>query len=99
EVSSRFEAGLEVFATDFDQYMRANVFEPFGMGASRYVWNDNLQNYASPHDAEGKPSAKRKTKATTAARYGAAGGLHTTPTDYAKFLIEVIKPKTSDPFR
>ena len=98
EVSSRYEAGLEVFATDFDQYMRANVFEPFGMGAV-YVWNDTLRNYAAPHDAEGKPSAKRKTRATTAARYGAAGGLHTTPTDYAKFLIEVIKPKASDAFR
>jgi len=99
EVSSRYEAGLEVFATDFDQYMRANLFEPFGMRASVYVWNDTLRNYATPHDAEGKPSAKRKTRATTAARYGAAGGLHTTPTDYAKFLIEVIKPKASDAFR
>ena len=99
QVSSRFEAGLEVFATDIDQYMRANLFEPFGMGSSVYVWNDTLRNYAAPHDAEGKPSAKRKTRATTAARYGAAGGLHTTPTDYAKFLIEVINPKASDAFR
>ena len=99
KVSSRYEAGLEVFATDIDQYMRANVFEPFGMGASVYVWNDTLRNYAAPHDAEGKPSAKRKVRATTAARYGAAGGLQTTPTDYAKFLIEVIKPKGSDAFR
>jgi len=99
EVSSRYEAGLEVFATDFDHYMRANVFQPFGMRSSAYVWNDTLKNYAAPHDAEGKPSAKRKTSATTAARYGAAGGLHTTPTDYAKFLIEVIDPKRSDAFR
>jgi CubicO group peptidase (beta-lactamase class C family) len=99
EVSGRYEAGLEVFATDFDQYMTTNLFAPFGMGASRYVWDDTLRNYAAPHDAEGKPSAKRKTKATTAARYGAAGGLHTTPTDYAKFLIEVIQPKASDAFR
>jgi CubicO group peptidase (beta-lactamase class C family) len=99
EVSSRYEAGLEVFATDFDEYMRANLFKPFGMDASVYVWNDTLRNYAAPHDAEGKPSAKRKTRATTAARYGAAGGLHTTPTDYAKFLIEVINPKATDAFR
>jgi CubicO group peptidase (beta-lactamase class C family) len=99
EVSSRYEAGLEVFATDFDQYMRANVFEPFGMGNSVYVWNDTLRNYAAPHDAEGKPSAKRKRSATSVARYGAAGGVQTTATDLAKFLIEVINPKPSDAFR
>jgi CubicO group peptidase (beta-lactamase class C family) len=98
-VSGRYEAGLEVFATDFDQYMRANLFGPFGMASCVYVWNDTLRNYASPHDADGKPSAKRKTRATTAARYGAAGGLHTTPTDYAKFLIQVINPKAGDAFR
>jgi CubicO group peptidase (beta-lactamase class C family) len=59
----------------------------------------SLRNYAAPHDAEGKPSAKRKRSATTAARYGAAGGVQTTTTDLAKFLIEVIKPKASDAFR
>jgi hypothetical protein len=33
------------------------------------------------------------------ARYGSAGALLTTATDYAKFLIEVIAPKPSDAFR
>ena len=99
EMRSTYEAGLEVFATDIDQYMKANLFEPFGMRSSVYVWNDTLKNYAAPHDPEGKPSAKRKSRATTAARYAAAGGLHTTPTDYAKFLIEIMNPKASDAFR
>jgi len=94
-----YEAGLKVCATDIDSYMKANLLVPFGMAFSAYVWNDTLTNYAAPHDAEGKPSAKRKPKATDAARYAAAGGLQTTPTDYARFLIEVINPKASDAFR
>ena len=41
----------------------------------------------------------RKATEIEAARYGPAGGLHTTPSDYAKLLIEVIKPKPSDAHR
>src|SRR5438093_459146 len=95
-----YEAGLKACATDIDPYMKANVLVPFGMASSGYVWNDTFENHkARGHDPEGKPSPKRKPKATDAARYAAAGGLHTTPTDYAKFLIEVINPKASDAFR
>ena len=43
-------------------------------------------------------AARRPTRPDVA-RYGAAGGLLTTPADYAKFLIEVIDPKPSGPFR
>lgn len=98
--SARYEADLEVFATDIADYLKANLLEPFGMTSSGYVWNDTLEKRAArPHDSEGKPLDKKKPTATDAARYAAAGGLHTTPTDYAKFLIEVIAPKTSDAFR
>lgn len=97
---SKYEAGLEVCATDIDEYMTANLLAPFGMTSSGYVWNDTFAKHAArPHDAKGTPLEKKKPRATTAARYGAAGGLHTTPTDYAKFLIEVIDPKSSDAFR
>jgi CubicO group peptidase (beta-lactamase class C family) len=41
----------------------------------------------------------RKATAIDAARYGSTGGLHTTPTDYARFLIEFIDPKPSDAYR
>ncbi len=95
-----FETGLKVCATDFDRYMKANLLVPFGMASSGYVWNDTFEPHAARgHDPEGRPGAKRKAKATAAARYGAAGGLYTTPTDYARFLVEVINPKQSDAFR
>ncbi len=95
-----YEAGLKVCATDFDAYMRANLFVPFGMASSGYVWNEGYeQHVAEPHDAQGRPLERKKPTATDAARYGAAGLLHTTPTDYTKFLIEIIDPKPNDRFR
>lgn len=98
--SASYEAGLEVFATDIAAYLRANLLEPFGMTSSGYVWSDTFEKHgARPHTTEGKPLTKGKPKPTDAARYAAAGGLHTTPTDYARFLIEVINPKKSDAFR
>ncbi len=97
---AKYEADLEVCATDIDAYMKANLLVPFGMASSGYVWTDSLGKHAAvPHDSWGKLSAKKKPTATDAARYASAGGLHTTPTDYAKFLIEIVEPKGSDAFR
>ena len=96
-----FEAGLEVCATDIDVYLKAKVLDPFGMASSGYLWNDTMENHMAPgHDAEGKPTGlNRKPTGPAVARYAAAGGLCTTPTDYARFLIEVVDPKPSDAFR
>lgn len=46
-----------------------------------------------------KMMGDREATAVEAARFGSAGGLHTTPTDYAKFLVEVIGPKPNDAYR
>ncbi len=97
---AKYEAGLEVCATDIDPYIKRNLLTPFGMTSSGYVWNDTFEKHAArPHDVEGKPFAKKKPTATDAARYASCGGLHTTPTDYAKFLSEIVDPKESDAFR
>jgi CubicO group peptidase (beta-lactamase class C family) len=84
----------------FEAYMKANVFQPFGMTSSGYVWNETFEKHAArPHDSEGKALDNSKRTEADIARYGAAGDLHTTASDYAKFLIEVVKPKAADDFR
>jgi len=99
----RFEADLEVCATEpsIDAYMKANVLVPFGMAASGYFWSDAMEHHmARGHDENGKRSElNRKPNGPAVARYGMVGGLCTTPSDYAKFLIEVIDPKPPDAFR
>lgn len=96
-----FEAGLKVCSTDIDAYLRANVLTPFGMTSSGYLWTAAMEKHmAAGHDEKGKPTKlNRKPTGPAVARYAAAGGLCTTPTDYAKFLIEILDPKPSDAFR
>jgi CubicO group peptidase (beta-lactamase class C family) len=97
---ANYERAVKVCATDFDPYMKANLLLPFGMTSSSYLWNETLAKHAArPHDGAGKPLAKKKPSRTNVARYGSAGGLHSTPTEYAKFLLEVIAPKPADAYR
>jgi CubicO group peptidase (beta-lactamase class C family) len=91
-----FEDDLRVCATDVDAYMKANLFVPFGMTSSGYLYREGM---ARPHDEKGHMLADRQSTAIEAARYGSAGNLHTTPTDYAKFLIEILDPRPDDAYR
>lgn len=71
----------------FDAVMRKEVFEPLGMTGSSYVWMDKYETLkATGHDSAG--TAKTLRKNTTA---NAAGSLHTTTADYAKFVIAMMK--------
>jgi hypothetical protein len=70
------------------------------MDSSGYVWNDNFEKHAArPHDSAATPLTKAKPSATDAARYASAGGVHTSATDYAMFLVEILEPKPSDAVR
>lgn len=91
--------GLTVCATDIDAYLKANLLKPFGMTSGGYVWDTPSEHTAAAHGQDGKPTNRPGATPIMAARYGAAGGLSTTATEYARFLIEVLDPKPSDAFR
>jgi CubicO group peptidase (beta-lactamase class C family) len=85
-----------------EDYMQAHILSPFGMSSSAYIWTESIgKRMAWPHDRAGRPLPQNKDRLTheSVARYGAASDLLTTPTNYAKFLIEVIDPKPEDAFR
>jgi CubicO group peptidase (beta-lactamase class C family) len=100
---AKFELGVEVCAIDpnIDDYMQASLFRPFGMSSSGLLWTERMErNIAWGHDPKGQPLERsRKPNGPALARYGVAGGMSTTPTDYAKFLIEIVAPKPADAFR
>ena len=84
----------------FERYMRSRLFEPFGMTSSCYVWDDAVgRRMAQPHDPNGRPVDNNKSTASSVARYGSAGSLLCTPSDYAKFVVGVIDPKPGTAFR
>ena len=98
---------LEMTGQSFERFMLDNILVPLGMTSSWINWDtETVKLIAKPHDGNGTripgkyvtlPSASER--ADGIARYGAAAMLMTTPTDYAKFLLEFINPKPTDNFR
>jgi CubicO group peptidase (beta-lactamase class C family) len=69
-----------------DEFVRQNVFEPLGMAASSYVWQESYETeVAIGHDPLGKVQEKRRTK-----EGNAAASLYTTTGDYVKFLTAIL---------
>ena len=90
----------ELTKMPIEDYMRTNIFEPFDMTSSGYVWNDIFAGrMARPHDIAGTPMENKRSTAADVARYASAGALLTTPTDYAKFMLQILDPKGPDQFR
>lgn len=98
----------------FARLMRRTLLEPFGMRDSSFEWLPRYERAtAQGHDDDGEiePSAMERFRRFTAeeraaaygdmpeARYfGSAAGLYTTAGDYAKFMIEIIRPSRADDF-
>ena len=69
-----------------DVYLRRSVLEPLNMRDSSFVWEERFEAvHAKPHDSKGRPKDKWRPRAALA-----AGTLHTTAMDYARFLQAVL---------
>lgn len=79
-----------------DRFVAQTVFEPLGMKESSLVWEKQFDlQTATGHTEAGIPIPKRKPL-----KHNAAASMHTTATDYARFMIAVIngtglKPATA----
>jgi CubicO group peptidase (beta-lactamase class C family) len=70
-------------------FMQREVLDPLGMAHSSFTWREGDEvEAATGHDHDGKPVAKWKP-----AQALACASLHTTPLDYARFLIEMMAPR------
>ena len=84
----------------FETFMRARLFLPLGMSSSGYEWSDAFAaRMARPHDSSGKAFGNKRSTAADVARYGSAGAMLTTPSDYAKFVTSILRPDRADAFR
>ena len=84
-----------VTGESLDVYLRRAVLEPLGMSDSSFVWEERFEAvHASPHDGEGLPQEKWRPREALA-----AGTLHTTAADYARFLQAVVTDSSDGPLR
>ena len=68
------------------------AFDPLGMTHSSFAWRGDYDiDAATGYDSEGKPVAKWQP-----AEAFAPASLHTTPLDYARFMIAMMQPETGD---
>lgn len=75
-----------------DAWMEQALLKPLNMTRSSYIWHTSFDdNCAGGHDKDGKLKEPRGFYD----RGNAAFSLYTTPSDYALFLIEMMKPDRS----
>ncbi len=80
--------------TPLEKWIKASLLTPLQMTRSGYRWQERFKaDYAGGHDREGKFKEKRRFYQ----RANAAYSLYTTPTDYARYLLEMMREDRSAP--
>lgn len=75
-------------------YAKHELFDKLGFASTSFVWAENLAPYiATGHDPAG--NCIKRSKYTHA---NAAYTLYTTPDEYAKFIVKIMKPNKADEF-
>jgi CubicO group peptidase (beta-lactamase class C family) len=68
-------------------YLQKNILQPLRMDNSSFVWEERFNTLAaSPHNRKGEPVEKWKPRAVSG-----ACSLHTTPSDFAHFMMAIIE--------
>ncbi|MHC4993648.1 MAG: serine hydrolase domain-containing protein, partial [Planctomycetota bacterium] len=75
-----------------EPHIQRTLLQPLGMSRSSYTWNEELaRDFAAGHDTLGRLKTGRRFYD----RDNAAFSLYTTPSDYARFLIEMMRDDRS----
>ncbi|MFZ0545365.1 MAG: serine hydrolase domain-containing protein [Candidatus Promineifilaceae bacterium] len=76
-------------------YIQNNIFTPFGMTRSTFIWNGEKDwSLAVGHDENGEPVEKSRWPEMIA-----GAGLHCSTADFARFLAVVLHPQADSPFQ
>jgi CubicO group peptidase (beta-lactamase class C family) len=77
-----------------EKYVKRNLFDKLGFESTSFVWTEKINSQISTgHDSSG--NCLKRSKYTHA---NSAYTLYTTADEYAKFIIEIIKPNKSEDF-
>lgn len=69
------------------ELMQQHVYQPFGMTRTSMVWEDRFDsNYANGYDEYGRSLGPQRRKTADA-----AGSMLTTPRDFARFMLAVMR--------
>ncbi len=77
-------------------YMRERVLDPFGMVDSSYTWRDGYERQAASGHGDREHDGGAGTRWAEAY---AAYSLYSTPTDYARVLVELMRTGPGDAYR